>query len=61
MRSPKEIRTEPLEAEKYTIGGVFECQQCGEDSEEADYYFKRQVLTWTCSQGHNSVIEKFKI
>ena len=49
---------EPL---SITIDGVFTCQYCPLEADEADYFPAEGVLEWDCSAGHTSVIEKFSL
>jgi hypothetical protein len=41
------------------IDGVFSCQMCSLEAEEADYYPADGVLKWKCPEGHLSFAENF--
>lgn len=47
--------------ESIIIDGSFTCMTCDEVAEEANYLPVEQMLGWTCSNGHKSVIEKFSL
>lgn len=38
------------------VEGAFACQNCGEIVETGRYNGERLVLSWTCSQGHLSLV-----
>ena len=38
-----------------------DCQVCGEYVDEQVLYPSESVLVWTCSEGHRSFIEGFKV
>jgi len=39
------------------MGGTFECHTCFEYVYEATYLVDKQILTWTCEEGHVTKIE----
>lgn len=43
------------------IDGSFTCMTCGEVVDEGHYLPVEQILGWTCSEGHKSVIENFSL
>lgn len=51
---PREIYTVPVE-------GSFECSACGEYVESAILIPEDRVLTWKCSKGHKTFIDKVNL
>jgi hypothetical protein len=45
----------------HEIDGQFLCQACGETVDQAKFFAHADLLLWTCSKGHVSKIEDFKI
>jgi hypothetical protein len=43
------------------IDGVFTCQMCPLEVEEADYFVADGVLKWKCAEGHLSFAENFRL
>lgn len=43
------------------IDGVFGCQLCNGEAEEAEYFPADGVLKWKCEQGHLSYAENFSL
>lgn len=49
------------EWDQVPVEGSFMCQVCDEFVDKAVYIPQEAILTWKCSEGHKSFIEKFTI
>lgn len=53
-----EPKPEPVyNAELVKLGGIRGCNKCEEDVVGATWNPLEKIMTWTCSQGHNSTFE----
>lgn len=43
------------------IDGVFACQTCYTEVDEAEYFVNERILKWTCPDNHVSFIEGFSL
>jgi hypothetical protein len=56
-----DVQTNEVHINKIEVEGAFMCQNCDENVEKAFYLSQDRVLTWKCSLGHISYIEKFNL
>lgn len=52
----KKPSSKPVSDGSMTMDGSFSCQTCNEVSDEAQFDKNAGVITWTCSNNHNSKV-----
>jgi hypothetical protein len=52
---------EPERPDQVDFEGVYQCHFCDEKVYRAVYLPEEKILTWKCSNGHKSFLEKFSI